>query len=127
LESRTADQVIHLAIEVTSSADPLPARRQSMLPPSNPDFQGQAVFDEKQPTSPFQNPSHLRKSLDRVRGRAHKVHVITIASKVASANRIASADALISEDRNDGVRRPLPRETQQIARGIDPDRATPIA
>jgi hypothetical protein len=38
LESRTADKVIHLAIEVTSSADPLPARRQAMLPPSNPDF-----------------------------------------------------------------------------------------
>ena len=68
-----------------------------MLPPSNPDFQGQAVFDEKQPTSPFQNPSHLRKSLDRVRDRAHKVHVITTASTAASANGMCSADARSSD------------------------------
>jgi membrane protein implicated in regulation of membrane protease activity len=48
LEPRGADQVVHLAIEMTTSADPTPARRQPMLPAGNPSFRRQAVLDEKQ-------------------------------------------------------------------------------
>jgi hypothetical protein len=37
-EASSPDQVVHLAIEVTATADPFPARRQPMLPTGDPAF-----------------------------------------------------------------------------------------
>src|SRR5712691_4923847 len=55
LEPRSADQVVHLAIEMTTPSDPLPAWRQPLLPASNPDFRGQPMLNEKQIPARFEN------------------------------------------------------------------------
>ena len=58
-ESQQRDQVVHPAIEMTAPSDPPPARRQPMLPASNPEFRRQTVLDEKQLPARFENPKHL--------------------------------------------------------------------
>src|ERR1700720_1596879 len=65
-----ADQVIHLAIKVTASADQLPIWRQTMLPPSNADFRREAVLDENQSPARPENPPHVGERRDRIRDRA---------------------------------------------------------
>ena len=76
-EASSPDQVVHLAIEVTTPTDPLPIRRQTMLPASNPNFRRQTVLDEKQSLARLENPPHL-------------VQVITTASLCSIPNPIAA-------------------------------------
>src|SRR6266436_6598614 len=45
-EARGTDQIIHLAVEMTTAADAPPARRQGMLPARDPGLQRQPVLDE---------------------------------------------------------------------------------
>jgi hypothetical protein len=91
-EPGAADQVIHLAIEVTASADQLPIWRQTMLPPSNADFRREAVLDENQSPARPENPPHVGERRDRIRDRAQG-QVITIVSNTASATGRSSAEA----------------------------------
>src|SRR6516225_6915593 len=70
LKPGSTDQIVHLAIEVTAPTDPLPIRRQTMLPASNPNFRRQTMLDEKQSPARFENPPGLGERRDRIRDRA---------------------------------------------------------
>ena len=119
LEPRSADQVVHLAIEVTASADPFPARRQSMLPTGYSAFLRQPVLDEKQSPARFENPPHLDERRDWIRDRAQGP---------GYHDRIEDRDAewemfCRSSDqryRDNCMSRSLVRQTQQFRRRIDP-------
>src|SRR6266404_8602758 len=47
-ESGPADEVVHLAVQMASSADPLPTGRQPILPALDAAFRCQSMLDEQQ-------------------------------------------------------------------------------
>src|ERR1041384_6143457 len=65
-----ADQLVHLAIEMTSAGDPSPERRQPQLPAANLKLGRKAVLTKEQPTAWLEPPPHLGDGGARVRDRA---------------------------------------------------------
>src|SRR5215469_5595877 len=101
------NQVVHLTIEVTAPTDPLPIRRQTMLPASNPNFRRQTVLDEKQSPAWLENPPHLDQRGDRIRDRAQSPgHHDDIEGRVGERNTLRRSSD--QRDRNTRMRHPAP-------------------
>src|SRR5437763_9299645 len=58
-EARCANEVIHLAVEMTPAADPFPAWRQPALPSHDSRFGRSAVLDEKERPARLEDAPHL--------------------------------------------------------------------
>src|SRR5438874_4452296 len=69
-EPRGTDQIVHLAVEMASAADPFPARRQMALPADYPRFVRQTMLHEQQPSIRLEDAPHLVQSGARVWDRA---------------------------------------------------------
>src|SRR5215831_5374355 len=83
------DQVVHLTIEVTAPTDPLPIRRQTMLPASNTNFRRQTVLDEKQSPTRLETPPHLDQRGGRILNRAQRPgHYDGIEGRVGERNML---------------------------------------
>src|SRR6516162_3427220 len=117
------DQVVHLTIEVTPPTDPLPIRRQTMLPASNPNFRRQTVLDEQQPPAWLSNPPHLDQRGDRIRDRAQRPgHNDGIEGRVGKRNMLRRSPD--ERHRNTRMGHPAPCQTQQFGRGVETNNPT---
>src|SRR6266545_2281142 len=71
-EPGRADEIIHLAVQMTSAADVLPAGCQPILPARNAMFRGEAVLDEQQTPVGLENAMHFVECPRYIRNRAKR-------------------------------------------------------
>jgi hypothetical protein len=66
LKSGPNDELVYVAIQMTTARDPLPIRSKPVLPRNHPGIGSTPVFEEHELPARLDNANHLLKSLRRM-------------------------------------------------------------
>ena len=72
VEARSLDEIRNVPVEMASSGESLPVRRNPILPPPDARFWRGAMFEKEKPPSWRQNPAYFLQRYARIRDRAQR-------------------------------------------------------